>query len=316
MMLKNISLTNYRIFKKETRLDFTDLPMAMIFGPESQGKTSLIAGIHWLVALSLGKQTLSNTLSLSLLGQPSEIRLSCEFLFGDTLLAYSLFYNPVTRKTRESLTKDQQSVFYREEGAVDWAHGEVPDLPGDKTLLSTIFEDSGLTQTLGLSPLRQYLLQSVYIEPLKEKIYAQDKIRLKLQDLNGFFDAHQIPLRASLGDAIRGNHIQMKLSTKKKILLITHLKEGRTLPLTEESLDIRTLVNLLPALFRLREAPGILLMDNLSKALHPKTEALLIAWIKRELKDTTTLFVSLSEHTKKELPSELLRPSSPATIKH
>jgi len=346
-MLKKVTLTNYRIFKNPTTIEMKTLPLAMIFGPESQGKTSLIAGIHWFIALSLGRQTLKHTMSLSLMGDHPAMSLTFEFVFKEETLTYTLTYNPVTEAAAEVLLVDGNPLFERKQASVSWPLAEAVTLPGDKTLLSHILTDEALSARLNLTPLKQYLENTIYLEPLKEKIYARDKIRLQLEALNAFFEAHQIPLKAAVGDRITGSRYQLKLSGEKKVLLITHLKGGRTLPLTEESLDVRTLVNLLPALFKLKKEPGLLLMDNLSKALHPKTEALVVAWIKKELTATTTIFVSgnplfllgktlppdnlfvlynhvteggllkpLSEHAKNNLPKEMLRASDKATIKH
>ena len=77
------------------------------------------------------------------------------------------------------------------------------------------------------------------------------------------------------------------------------------IPFNEESLENRTLLNILPAFLTLVNKKGMLLVDEFSSGFHNELEELLIRYFMRESNSSQILFVS---HSTNLLSTSIMRP--------
>lgn len=314
-MLTKVILENYKIYKNKTVFDLKKSNIAMIFGPESEGKSTLLNSIKLFLELSVNGRNIKDGLNLSLLATSDEFSLEYYFLINKENIVYKVRFSPVFSNIYEKLSIGNNIIFERDNKTIKII-GEHYDFNLDSLFVHKILSQSN-DDNETLKAWSNFLKSSVYINPLDKKIvsYSDDKTISNayienhgVNEFNDFFKDNNIDIFISYSRQGVNKKITINIdSTKNKTIFVTHHKNKTTLPFTEESLSVQTLLNLLPSFFHLKKNNGILLIDNLSNVLHPKTEEILIKHFIKHLKESSFVFVSSNAYF---LLSKVINPDS------
>jgi len=314
-MLTKVILENYRIYKNKTVFDLKKSNIAMIFGPESEGKSTLLNSIKLFLELSVNGRNIKDGLNLSILSSSDEFSLEYYFLINGENIVYKVRFSPMFSNTYEKLSIGNNIIFERDNKVIKII-GETYDFNLNSLFIHKIVSKSN-DDNETLKAWSKFLKSSVYIDTLSKTIvsYSDDKTisnsyieKHGVNEFNEFFKANNMDLFISYAHKGVNKKITIKIDpTKNKTIFVTHHKNKTTLPFTEESLSVQTLLNLLPSFFHLKKNNGILLIDNLSNVLHPKTEEILIKHFINNLKNSTFVFVSNNAYF---LLSKVISPNS------
>ncbi|MBN2260216.1 MAG: ATP-binding protein [Clostridiales bacterium] len=306
-MLTKIITENFKVFKDRSTMDLRNSNIGMIFGPDSQGKSTLLGAVQWLLVLAVHGKSVRSAMTLNLTNPKSETAVEYHFLFNGKNTRYTLKYSPVTLQLKEVLVSDGQLVFERIDSNIKIsplckAKLDKVALKADEVFLHYALNHLEFEDDIPFNALKSYLMNAYYINPMKEVIISYGSVKTHAnfyvekngtERLNVFLKENKLGLTVTYAHEGKNSNINIKFGNEEtKTLFVTHDATGMTLPFTEEAYDTQTLLNLLPTFFQMQDQAGLLLIDNLSKALHPKTELLLIETFKKTAKHSNLIFVS------------------------
>lgn len=304
-MLTKVILENYRVYKNKTVFDLKDSNIGMIFGPESEGKSTLLNSIRLLLELAVNGRNIKDGINLSLIGDGNEFFLEYHFLINGDVIHYKVRFSPISGKAYEKLSVENRVIFERDNEKikiVKLSDDMDIDNKADSLFIHKIVSQMNIGDNETLKAWSEFLKNSIYINPLTGTIITYDEYKTHankhiekygVDEFNRFFKDKKMGISISYSHDGKNKKFNIKTGPENnKTIFVTHQKSNMTLPFIEESLSIQTLLNILPSFFHLKEQKGMLLIDNLSSSLHPKVEDTLIKHFINDIKDSNFIFVS------------------------
>jgi|LGOV01.1.fsa_nt_gb energy-coupling factor transporter ATP-binding protein EcfA2 len=304
-MLTKVILENYKVYKNKTVFDLKNSNIGMIFGPESEGKSTLLNSIRLLLELSVKGRKIKDGINLSLLSDSNEFSLEYYFLINGDVIHYKVRFSPTSGNTYERLSVENMVVFERDNEKIkimQLSDDMDIDNKADSPFIHKVVSQMNLGGNETLKAWSEFLKNSIYINPLTGTIitYGEYKThsnkhieKYGVEEFNQFFKDKKMGIFISYSHEGKNKKFNIKIGDENsKTIFVTHQKSNTTLPFTEESLNIQTLLNILPSFFHIKKNKGMLLIDNLSSSLHPKVEETLIKHFMKDIKDSNYIFVS------------------------
>ncbi len=304
-MLTKVILENYKVYKNKTVFDLKDSNIGMIFGPESEGKSTLLNSIRLLLELAVKGRNIKDGINLSLLSDGNEFSLEYHFLINGDVIHYKVRFSPISGNAYEKLSVEDKVIFERDNEKIKiikLSDDMVVDTKTDSLFIHKVVSQMNLGSNETLKALSLFLKNSIYINPLTGTIitYGEYKThsnkhieKYGVDGFNQFFKDKKMGISISYSHEEKNKKFNIKIGDENnKTIFVTHQKSNITLPFTEESLSTQTLLNILPSFFHLKEHSGMLLIDDLSSVLHSKLEEMLIKHFMKDIKDSNYIFVS------------------------
>lgn len=330
-MLTKLKIENFKSFKHQTILDFestnykilrninvTDdniLKGAIFVGGNASGKTNVILALRVLLELLFREKKINLATYKCLFSRSTTMSLGYEFKVQGNKIVYDIGYDTKNRMLTEKLFLDDKLVLERI-GETTISHiSHVSQFKQDKETLAlrTIYFNTGFHEYPILKEWFEYLSHSIYLDPLLGAVSDQNAgyIGLKqyldeygAEKINMFLKAHQFKYKIEYQEKRKESFMALDHENEKDIFFKrTGINEP--IPYMFESLGNRNLLNTLPALLKVVENGGMLIVDEFSSAFHNELEALIIRFFMQQSKAAQIFLVS---HSTNLLSNTIFRP--------
>ena len=319
-MLRKFTVKNFKCIKNEIKLDFRKtnykfleqntcgkvLKGALFVGDHASGKSTLLQAVRLLPELLFWQDTCDMTSYQCIFSEENVSKLTYEFDIDGHDLVYS-FAISGNSFADESLQLDGRILIERLGEKSKWITGNgtiLCDVDASELFLKRISRKPAFSDSDILGKLLAYLKKTIYIDTYTRRIAVFDGESLCAEKyakahgterMNDFLQEYQFPylLRYNEGEQGIGQ------------LFFERKGSSVPIPASMESSGNRTFINILPAVFRVTETGGMLLIDPFGGGMHNKLEELLIKYV---MKQGTNTQLFLASHSTNLLSNSLLRP--------
>jgi hypothetical protein len=173
--------------------------------------------------------------------------------------------------------------------------------PGE-TFLHTIYrENLSFSEPLKVDHLLHYLKNSAMINPFENSILkhpksgsliAEELSQETIDRFNAILDEFHMGYSITYTPQIPNEKYGIKQTEAHKLLFIVEKETGFSMPVYEASSNRIHFLSILKSLLLIQNHPNIILIDNLSDALHQSTEIKVIDIFKSKFKGSQLIFVS------------------------
>lgn len=328
-MLRKLSINNFKCFSNETIFDFRKtnykflekntfgkvLKGALFVGEHASGKTTILQSVKLLLELLFRESTCDLASYQCLFSKEKVSRLSYEFDIDGHELVYSFAFSG-NSFVEENLMVDNQTVIGRLGKKSKWIDRKktiLCDVEDSVLFLRQVSVKSEFSDHDILGRWLNYLKNSVYIDTYSKRISAFDGEGLSAEKyvekhgtekINDFLTEYQLHFLIQYGQTDIKTEGASESEGEKRLFF---RQEGRDtlIPLCMESSGIRTLINMLPAFFRIANRGGMLMIDQFGAGLHNRVEELLVRYM---MEKETAAQLFLTSHSTNLLSNSLLRP--------
>ena len=304
---------NYKILS-DTNVADGVLKGCMFIGANASGKSNIVLALKLLLDLLFANTDVSLKNYLCKFSIGDELMLRYCFQIEGKEIEYAVEYDNAKSVTIEKLIVEGEQLLDRiGSGAADTISGKkntYDNIPDGSLILREIYFNSKFRSNGTLKAWFDFLMNSVYIDLYKQKIFSYKDTDLGTieflsrggaEKINAFFKKY------SFGQTIEYDEGAEKSSR------ISFKRDGinARIPFGLESLGNQNLLSLLPKFFYVIENGGLLILDEFSSGFHNDLEELLIRYFMKNAEKAQLIFVS---HSTNLLSNRLLRPDQIYTI--
>ena len=329
-MLKCIEVTNFKSFKKNTRLDLekTNYQMlsstnvkdgilkgTMLVGANASGKSNLLHAVKFLLDCLFGKNDVSMRNYVCLFSVDPITMLKYTFVIEETEIEYRITFQRIDKKINGDLWEEGEHIFSRDGSVARVSISEETyhtDVPNDTLFLRDIYFNTKFRGRERLQKWFSFLSNSIYLDLYEKSVIPYREVDLSLrayleeggeQRINSFFEEYNFEQAIEYDKTAKGHIIMVE--SPDKLIFFKRRGIDEPIPYALESLGNRTLLHLLPAFFYCIEHGGMLLLDEFSSGFHNELEELLVRYFMKKAEDAQLIFVS---HSTNLLSTSILRP--------
>lgn len=286
-MLRKLTVKNFKCIKNETVIDFRKtnykfleqntcgkvLKGALFVGDHASGKTTILQSVRFLPELLFWKDSCELTSYQCIFSKEKVSKLTYEFEIDGHDLVYSFAFSD-NSFVDESLKVDERTLIERLGKKSKWIAGNetiLYDVEDSELFLKYVFQKPEFSYSDILRKFLDYLKNMVYIDTYNrriavfngESLCAEKYVEAHGTDrINEFLKEYRFPylLRYGRGDK------------EREQLFFEREGSGVSIPASMESSGNRTFINMLPAVFRVSENGGMLIIDQFGGGLHNRLE--------------------------------------------
>jgi len=316
-MITKISAKNYRSINKPAEISLTAanypflnnncfnniLKGCLFFGGNASGKSSILSVFSLLIKL-LSNGNLGHLKNdFCVFSDEKIMSFNYDFLIDNHQVSYSFSFNNDGDLEEEIYKIDDEMIFNRKDlKTLEKVFINKPynnELSFYKNKITSDFKNFEIVLKW-----KEFIENSIIVENNKSNNEAYPRINEIIGEdylLNYINEGNLV----KLNDFFNKYHIPYQLVKNDNKIFFSRFKINRMIPFEKESLGIRTLCVILPALLTLKERNGYIVIDEFSSSFHNKLEELVIRDVMKDYRGSQFFFVS---HSTNLMKNSLLRP--------
>ena len=343
-MLEKIIINNFKSYKNATEVSFSKtnysiLPQnvnedgilkgAIFVGANASGKSNIILAIKLLLDFLFEDISINSEIFRCLFSNKYTFSIEYFFLINNKHIRYEIEIETRKKIIYEKLQIEDKTLLNRSgTNATSCISGnesikyDENDVDRETLFLRTLFFNTKFTSNLDLKALMDFLQNSVYVNPFyiseynkriisygKKKLYIYDYLNENgTQKINEFFKNYNFEQII--------NYSQQAFTPTSVIVVDPNNPENKeifvkrkdlqaSIPISQESLGNKNLLQMLPAFFEVLNNNGMLIIDEFSSGLHPKLEKMLVKYFMNNSNKSQLFFVS---HSTSLISNSVMRP--------
>ncbi len=328
-MLTKLEIENFKSFKHKTVFDFestnykilrninvTDdgvLKGAIFVGGNAAGKSNAILALSVLLDLLFRERRINLGAYKCLFSKRDTMNLNYAFKIKGSQIVYQIEYDTKNRMLSEKLLVNEEMLLERIGETTRSLITHVKHFKQDKETLAlrTIYFNTGFQEYPLLEAWFRYLRNSIYLDA--ENIRANDDNNIGLkqyldeygtEQINMFLKEYNFKYKIEYQEKRKESFMGL-YDESEKTLFFRRQGMNTQIPFFMESLGNRKLLSILPAIFKVIENGGMLIIDEFSSAFHNELEKLLIKYFMHQSQAAQIFLVS---HSTNLLSNTIFRP--------
>ena len=325
-MLSYIELTNFKIFKQKTRINFKAtkyeslkdsntkygcIKTALFYGQNGSGKTSILKAISSLIEMIFRDVKFAPT-NICSFSKRKESTIKYGFLIDGNEIEYSFTININSDIKEEQLFVNKEEVFLRigtSAKTVFISNCEPQDIDSKVLFLKALKFRYGFKELAVLDKWFNFLKNSIIVDE-KTNIFKYSPEITNDSDIfnflnnegdkkiNEFFEAQGIPYELISEKVNVFGQTQLFVSLKNKVV-------DNKIGIHLESYGNRILLNYLIHILAVEKSGGMILFDEFGGGLHNKLNELLLRYMNKNLNNVQTFICT---HETNLMKTVLTRP--------
>ena len=325
-MLKKVTFSGVKTFKKTTIIDFTAtkseilkdtnvkgkiLNGGLFFGENGSGKTAALNSISILLDLLFKETTFPGQIICNLL-KKKEACFKYEFEQDNNEIVYSFAVNDKSEITEEKLFLNDKEMFSRIKNKVKTIliENDDNDIPATMLFLRVVYFNNKMYGYPILADWMEYLKNSFYIDRTNNRMISFSTSSFKETSLISYLDKYG---SEEMNEFLAKYNIPYKIQFKKTTVLgneffsigVENLTLKSVCALELESYGNKLLIQLIPYFLTIKKTGGLLIIDEFGGGCHNKLNELIVDFLFKECSNVQTILVT---HETNLLKTSLIRP--------
>lgn len=332
-MLVKLSLKNFKSFIEKTTIDFNAtgyeilsetnktndgiLKGALFIGGNATGKSTIINSLSFLLRLLLGDSEVNFLWYKSMYSDVKDrMELEYEFKINNSNIKY-IIETSNDLICKELLIQDGKEVLVRINNSGEYINNDnvkitIDNLKNNQSAVRKVYFDTRFIDNKVLEEWYEFLKNSIYIDQYNKIISGSNLSDLHdyienngVEQLNKFFEEINSNQIVDYVEEYKNKWLKLISNNGKKNIIMIRNDMNVGLPLSMESEGNRTLLYIIPQLFKTILKNGMLIIDEFSSSLHNFLEEKIIRYFMENSKRSQIFIVS---HSTNLLSNTIFRP--------